>query len=74
MADQSLDARRIAREQESRIASASTFTMNAVKPVIQCQASMLRLWADNMEMFVRNYEKGVETFCSTMEEQLQRAA
>jgi hypothetical protein len=74
MADQSLDARRIARDQESRIASASAYCMNATKPVIQCQASMLRLWADNFEMFVRNYEKGVETFCSTIEEQLQRAA
>src|SRR5262249_5869275 len=50
MADQGLDARRIAREQESRIASASAYCMNAAKPMIQCQASMLRLWADNMEM------------------------
>jgi hypothetical protein len=70
MADQTLDARRIAREQESRIA----FGMNAVKPMIQCQASMLRIWVDNMELFVRNYEKGVETLCTTIDEQRQRAA
>ena len=74
MADQSLDARRIAREQESRIASASAFSMNAVKPIMEYQASVLRLWANSVEMFVRNYEKGVETFCSTIEEQWQRAA
>jgi hypothetical protein len=48
--------------------------MNAMKPMFQYQASILRLWADNVEMFVRNYEKGLETFSSTIEEQWQRAA
>jgi hypothetical protein len=74
MADQSLDARRIAREQEYRIAAATAVGLNAVKPMIQFQASMARLWADNIEAFARNCEKGLETFSSVIEEQSKRAA
>jgi len=74
MADQSLDARRIAREQEDRIAAAKAVGLNAVKPMIQFQASMVRLWADNIETFARNCEKGLETFSSAIEEQSKRAA
>ena len=74
MADQTLDARRIAREQENRIAAATAIGLNAMKPMFQYHASMLRLWADNVEMMVRNYEKGLETMSSTVEEHLQRAA
>jgi hypothetical protein len=74
MADQTLDARRIAREQENRIAAVSAVGLNAVRPLMQYQISVLRLWADNVEMFVRNYEKGLETFSAAVEEQWQRAA
>jgi hypothetical protein len=74
MADQSLDMRRIAREQEDRIAAATAVGLNAVKPMIQFQASMVRLWADNIETFARNYERGLETFSSAAEEQAKRAA
>jgi hypothetical protein len=74
MADQSLDMRRIAREQEDRIAAATAVGLNAVKPMIQFQASMVRLWADNIETFARNYERGLETFSSAVEEQAKRAA
>jgi len=36
---------------------------------------MLRLWADNAEVLARNYEKGIETFSSAVEQQSrQRAA
>ena len=69
MADQSFDARRIARDQESRIAAATTFGLNAMKPVMQFHVSVLRLMADNMEAFARNYENGLETFTSTIEQQ-----
>jgi hypothetical protein len=37
MADQSLDARRIAREQEGRMAASASIGLNAVKPFIQFQ-------------------------------------
>jgi hypothetical protein len=74
MADQSLDARRIVREQEDRISAATAVGLNAVKPIIQFQASMVRLWADNVETFARNYERGLESFSSAIEEQWKRAA
>jgi hypothetical protein len=74
MTDQSLDARRLAREQESRIAAAAAVGLNAAKPFLQYQASMVRLWADNAEIFARNYEKSLETFTSAVEQQFHRAA
>jgi hypothetical protein len=69
MADQSLDARRIARDQESRIAAAATVGLNAAKPLFQYQSSILRLWAENVEIIARNYENGVEAFTSAVEQQ-----
>jgi hypothetical protein len=73
MADQSLDARRIARDQESRIAAAASVGLNAAKPLFQLQTSMLRLWADYFEMLARNYENGVEAFTSAIEQQHSQA-
>jgi hypothetical protein len=67
--NQSLDARRIARDQESRIAAAAAVGLNAAKPLFQYQTSMLRLWADNFEMVARNYENGVEAFTNAIEQQ-----
>lgn len=72
MAEQNFDARRIARDQEGRIAAATTVGLNAMKPVMQFQVSVLRLMADNMETFARNYERGLETFTSTIEQQAQQ--
>lgn len=69
MADQSFDARRIARDQEGRVAAATTVGLNAMKPVMQFQVSVLRLMADNMETFARQYERGLEMFTSTVEQQ-----
>jgi hypothetical protein len=71
MADpnQSLDARRTAREQESRLANFANIGLNAAKPLFQYQTSILRLWADNCEMVARNYEKGFEAFSSAVEQQ-----
>ena len=69
MADQSMDARRIAREQESRLAAATAVGLNAVKPVFQYQTSMMRLMADNFELMARNYERGIEAFATAVEEQ-----
>jgi hypothetical protein len=73
MANQSLDARRIAREQESRIAAAASVGLNAAKPMFQFQTSVLRLWADNFEMLARNCEHGVEAFTTAIEQQHDQA-
>ena len=73
MADQSLDVRRMARDQESRIAAAAAVGLNAAKPLFQYQTSILRLWADNFEMVARNYENGVEAFSNAIEQQHHQA-
>jgi hypothetical protein len=72
-ANQSMDARRIAREQESRIAAAAAVGLNAAKPLFQYQTSMLRLLADNFELLARNYERGVEAFTGAVEQQNYQA-
>jgi hypothetical protein len=70
MAEQTVDARRMARDQESRMAAAALVGLHAIK----YQASFLRMWADNAELFARNYERDLETFSSVVEEQRKRAA
>lgn len=74
MADQNLDARRVAREQQQRITAAACIGLNALKPVLEFQISMLRLWADNAESAARNYEEGIETFSEAVEQQSQQRA
>ena len=76
MADQSFDAGRFAREQQSRVASSAAIGFNALKPMLHFQVSLLRLWANNIEALAQNYEKGVDTVSSSVEEQVrqQRAA
>ncbi len=64
-----MDTRRIAREQEGRIAATASIGLSAVKPFIQFQTSMLRLWADNFELVARNYEKGLDAFSTAIEQQ-----
>ncbi len=69
MANQNLDARRIAREQESRIAAAAAVGLQAARPLFQYQTSIMRLWADNIEMVARHYENGLEAFTNAVEQQ-----
>jgi hypothetical protein len=67
MADQSFDAGGLAREQQNRVAASATIWVNALKPMIHLQVSLLRLWADNVEALAQNYEKGIDTFSSAVE-------
>ena len=71
MIDQSFDARRLATDQESRITATTAMGLNTVKPMIQFQLSLLRLWANSIESLAQNYEKGLETFSSAVEQQRQ---
>jgi hypothetical protein len=57
--DRTLDAHRLAREQQRRVTASTAIGLNALKPVMQFQVSMLRLWAKNIERFAGNYENGV---------------
>ena len=70
MAEQSFDAHRVTRDQERRIAAATAIGFNAIRPILQFQISLLRLWADNIEKFA---QKGLSAEVE-QEEKQQRAA
>lgn len=69
MADNTSDA-------NQRITAATAIGMNALKPIMHFHVSMLRMWADSIERFAANYERGLEETATTVEEQSdkQRAA
>jgi hypothetical protein len=72
MADKTSDAIRSAPNPQGRITAATAIGMNALKPVMHLQVSMLRMWADSIERFAGNYEKGVEETATTAEEQADK--
>jgi hypothetical protein len=59
MPDNISNANRSARDPQRRITAATAIGMNALKPIMHFQVSMLRMWADSIERFAGNYEKGV---------------
>ena len=68
-ANQSFDARRMAKEQEGRMAASASIGFNAVKPFIQFQISMMRVLAENIDQAARNYEKGFENVSNVITQQ-----
>jgi hypothetical protein len=60
--EQSFDTLRMTRDQQRRIAATTAIGLNALKPMLQFHVSLLRLWADNIEMLARNCEKELKTF------------
>jgi hypothetical protein len=54
---------------QSRITSATPIGMNAFRPIMHVQVSMLRMWADAIERFADNYEKGLEETATIVKEQ-----
>jgi len=68
-ADRTLDTHRVAREQQRRVTAATAIGLNALKPVVQFQVSMLRLWAKSIERFADNYENGREKMASSAVEE-----
>jgi hypothetical protein len=69
MADKTSNANRFARDPQRGVIAATAIGMNALKPVMHFQISMLRMWADSIERFAGNYEKGVEEAATTVEVQ-----
>jgi hypothetical protein len=69
MADRTSNANGYTRDPQSRITAATVNGMNALKPVMHFQVSMLRMWADNIERFAGNCEKGVEETATAVAEQ-----
>ena len=74
MAEQSFDITRTTRDQQRRIAAATAIGFNAIKPMLQFQVSLFRLWADNIEMLARNCEKEFKTQHEEVEQQRQDRA
>ena len=69
MADNTSNAKRFSRDPQRRITAATAIGMNALKPIMHFQVSMLRMWADSVERFAGNYEKGLEETATIIEEQ-----
>jgi hypothetical protein len=44
------------------ITAAPLVGLNATKSLLEAQASVLRLWAENCDLMARNYKKGLEAF------------
>ena len=76
MTDNTTNANRFARDPPRRITAATAIGMNALKPIVHIQISLLRMWADSVERFAGNYEKALDETATTVEEQSdkQRAA
>jgi len=68
-ANQTLDARRMAREQEGRVAATASIGLNMAQPFIQFQTSLLRVFAENFEQTARNYEKSFEAVSNIIGQQ-----
>jgi hypothetical protein len=69
MADKTSKTNRFARDPQGRITEAIAIGMNALRPIMHLQVSMLRMWADSIERFAGNYVKGLEETATTVEEQ-----
>ena len=69
MADKSSNSDRLARDTQRRTTAATAIGMNALKPIMHFQVSLLRMWADSIERFAGNYEKGFEETATAVEEQ-----
>lgn len=58
---------------QRRITAATAIGMNTLKPIMNFQVSMLRMWADGIERFAdnyeNNYEKRMEETATAVEEQ-----
>ena len=65
---------RIATDTQRRTTAATAIGMNAFKPIMHFQVSMLRMWADNIviERFAGNYQQGFEETATVVEEQSKK--
>jgi hypothetical protein len=76
MAVDTTNANRSAREPQGASSQRQQIGMNALKPIVHFQVSMLRMWAESIERFAGNYERALEETATTVQEQIdkQRAA
>lgn len=73
MTDKISDINPFARDQQRRTTATPSMGFDVLKPIVHFQASLLRLWAYNMDRFAGNYEKGLEETATAMKEQAHKA-
>lgn len=69
MTDNTSNEHRFAPDTQKRTTAATAIGMNALKPIMHFQVSMLRMWADSIDRFAGNYEKGFKETATAVEEQ-----
>ncbi|KRR07149.1 hypothetical protein CQ12_30620 [Bradyrhizobium jicamae] len=76
MAVDTTNANHSAREPQDASPQRKQIGVNALKPIVHFQVSMLRMWTDSIARFAGNYEKALQETATTVEEQTdkQRAA
>ena len=72
MADNTTNPDPLARDAQRRTTAATAIGMIALKPIMHFQVSMLRMWADSIERFAGNYEKGFEETSTAVEGQSEK--
>jgi len=59
MTDEIWKRAHLPREQQRSISAGAGTGMNVLKPIMQFQVSMLRMWADSIERLAGKYEEGL---------------
>ena len=73
MADDISGATRIKADAQRRMTTTTAIGMNAFKPIMHFQVSMLRMWADSIERLAGYYEQGFEETATVVKEQKEAA-
>lgn len=69
MTDKTTNADRFASDPQRGITAATAIGMNALRPIMKFQISMLRMWADSIERFARNSDKGLQEAAASGDQQ-----
>ena len=72
MVDKPTNANRFASNPQGGMAAATALGMNALRPIMKFQISMLRMWADSIERLASNYDRGLEETATPVEQPEER--
>ena len=73
MVDNISNANHIAADARRRTIVTPAIGMNAFRPIMFFQVSMLRMWADSIERFAGYYQQGFEETATVVKEQKEAA-
>lgn len=73
MVDNISNANRIAADARRGTVATPAIGMNAFRPIMFFQVSMLRMWADSIERFAGYYQQGFEETATVAKEQKEAA-